>query len=108
MSIVKINQKTLRKIIESEVKNIVEGVNTFGDYENTGQDVANLVDKIGIVWVNMPEEGDPSIEAAGGWETWESQVEVAKDELLNAFNNAINTIEQNLMDGQYYRQHHRG
>lgn len=105
MKSVRLDSKKLRALIESEVKKM-KSLSEHADVldEELNQSVEDLVDKVAIAWVNMPEQSDPSIELAGGWEAWEEQVEIAKEDLLNEINDAIISVEQKLNNGEYYVQ----
>lgn len=103
-----INEEISRALLLSVNRRLVEGHGFPEDVsvalENTDLDrsIEKLASQVKAVWAAIPEEGDPSMEASGGWETWESQVEAAEEELRRAISEAIDDVEKRLIDGEFY------
>jgi hypothetical protein len=49
----------------------------------------------------MYDESDPSMEAAGGQEAWDEQVEKAVSELESKAVSLVDEIQAKLLDGEY-------
>jgi len=60
-----------------------------------------LSDTLSDVWTSLYDEGDP-VQSEHGLAEWETQVDIAVDEVVSTLMDTIDDVEQNLHNGEYY------
>lgn len=97
----RVTESQLRKLIRTEVVRRLHEGSLGGDTRGQIMFIQDCIETVREQWVDMYNEGDPSMEALGE-QAWQEQVEQACEALEEKWLADLNEVFQALTNGEYY------